>query len=338
MAFANPVVAAEEKTPESTCAMKTNLAWQALPGVEGLKVIKDGAYALPSIKFTDQKNGEEKEAPARAVCFTAIRVNKTHCKIDLIDLRYTIESAPATKGGVSRSLTSSGSGSGRSAEAAVRYSMRTLTEILGPEVKAIANAGWSRGAGRPAPVGTAFVNDKVVALVPYPSLNAFLCLDNKVRWAKQKVQVSAAFWFTQFGKFLIQKWSEKECERVQACDDLVQVAPRIIEIEDQDYKDMRAEGGDLAYFVDEPPISGLCRRSLARRAIFRRIFATDAPDAANAEADGLECQFYIVSTNNKVSFYDAQMMLLDPAFYGDAKAHWVVNMAGHTQMSMVARG
>jgi len=305
---------------------------------EGLEIVKDGAYTLPAIKFTDQKTGEEKEAPARAVCFTAIRVNKAKHKIDLIDVRDTIESAPASKGGVSRSVSSSG----KSAGAAFRYSMGTLTDVLGPEVKAIANAGWSRGAGRPNPVGAAFINGKVVALDPYPSLSTFLCLDDKVRWAKEKVQVPAAFGFTQSGKFSIQEWSTKKRERVQACDDLVQVGPRIIEIEDQDYKDMWAKGGDLACLADEPPKSGVCRRSLARRATFRTIFATDAPDiapdAANAEADGPERRLYIVATSNKVSLYNAQMMLLDPAFYGDAKAHWAVNMAGHTQLGMVARG
>ena len=48
--------------------------------------------------------------------------------------------------------------------------------------------------------------------------------------------------------------------------------------------------------------------------------------------------FGIVATSNKVSLYDAQLMLLDPAFYGDANAHWAVNLAGHTQMGMVVRG
>jgi hypothetical protein len=333
-----PAYAADEKPPEPACATANNLAWTALPGAPGLEIIKDGAYTLQPIKFTDQKTGEEKEAPARAVCFTAIRVDKTKYKIDLIDVRDTIENAPKTRGGVSRSV----SAAGRSAGAAVRYSMRTLYEVLGGEVKAIANAGWSRGAGRPDPVGAAFVNGKVVALDPYPSLSTFLCLDDKVRWAKEKVQVPAAFWFTQSGKFSIQEWSARKRERVQSCDDLVEVGPRIIEIEDQDYKDMRAEGGDLACLADEPPKSGVCRRSLARRATFRTIFATDAPNvaanAANPETDGPERRLYIVSTSNKVSLYDAQLMLLDPAFYDDASAHWAVNLEGHTQMGMVARG
>ena len=78
----------EEKPPEPACAIKTNLAWQALPGVEGLEVIKDGRYTLPAIKFTDQKTGEEKEAPARSVCFTALRVNKAKYKIEFFNYRF----------------------------------------------------------------------------------------------------------------------------------------------------------------------------------------------------------------------------------------------------------
>lgn len=72
-------------------------------------------------------------------------------------------------------------------------------------------------------------------------------------------------------------------------------------------------------------------------------FKPDDDNKARANRLDAYILYSLLSSENqqprtKVSFYGAQMMLLDPAFYDDAKAQWAVNLAGHTQLGMVSRG
>ncbi len=72
-------------------------------------------------------------------------------------------------------------------------------------------------------------------------------------------------------------------------------------------------------------------------------FKPDDDNKARANRLDAYILYSLLSSENrqprtKVSLYGAQMMMLDPAFYDDAKDHWAVNMARHTQLGMVARG
>ena len=68
-------------------------------------------------------------------------------------------------------------------------------------------------------------------------------------------------------------------------------------------------------------------------------------DDKKARANRLDAYilYSLLSSENqelrtRVSLYGVQMLLMDPAFYGNAKAQWAVKIAGHTQFGMVTRG
>jgi hypothetical protein len=222
---------------------------------------------------------------------------------------------------------------------------------------AFINASWWLEADETAVAGLLKIDGDFISNTAVPDLSAVICLDDRdpanqdvdhqvvVVWNGYPTGYQAYDkWFSD--KYVVQPDHDTpdkqyaRWERIKNCPTYFQAGPRIVEydsvrdflLNDEVYK----QDEKIKCLGAEPhPKSGVCdpdRRADLSAPKRRRVVL-----ALDSRGPDLPRRIYLISTEEAISAYQIQKMLLRDDFYGDAKPHVAVNLASSDKSGLIIK-
>ena len=309
---------------------------------ESMQLLESQSWELEPIKATTNKDGKNESAEfgPRSVCFTATRIDLSKYRVELKDVRSVLDNNEATFSGISKVQGQTGIGE------FVDYSIESMRKYIYPGIAPMVlfNAGWSEGLDDIKPIGFLKVQGRVVKnFAPFRALSALVCFDSrgivftddgKILKNQPTNQTFEVLTYSRDGIYAYENWNDDQRELLKTCRDVVQVGPKIIEIDNSELR-KSDEKYDKCLVGRK---AGLCSYTLSHK---RRILSVLA--LGEKSADGQQ-YLYFLTTENPSALYDLQTVLLDPKFVGsnaqdkpNPPIRWAVNMAGGVYSSLVVR-
>lgn len=259
----------------------------------------------------------------RSFCFFAVRLDARQFDLDIHNLVHEI--TPNRPTAPTRSLKS----------VVYDYNLDALDGALrftrGTPV-ALVNAGWSIGVTDIRPVGLTRVDGQTLIDTPYVSggLSAILCVSRR---EEASVQPLSLFYFDEDPPY---NWTDERRETLRACDDFVQVGPRIIEWHN-------AQAGNQPDCVGRlteryAPLGhkiGVCDTTLFATPRRRAVLVANYGGIDGTVHDAEDPTIYLIVTRDEVVHYDIQDLILTSGLFGPPENLWAINLAGDKLTSMI---